>query len=130
MEINIPEVVAEVRQAFERYEMALMNNRPDVLSELFWNSPHTQRYGIAENLYGYDAIAGYRQQRAAAGGPPKRRLERTIITSYGRDFATANTTYVREGTGKQGRQTQTWMRTPEGWRVVAAHVSFLQTSDV
>lgn len=129
MELNIPEVVGEVRAAFERYEAAIMNNRPEVLSELFWNSPHTQRYGIAENLYGFDEIAGYRQQRAAAGGPHKRRLERTIITTYGRDFATANTVYVREATGKIGRQTQTWMRTNEGWRVVAAHVSFLQASD-
>jgi Protein of unknown function (DUF3225) len=129
MEINIPEVVAEVQAAFDRYEAALMGNRPEVLIELFWNSPHTQRYGIAENLYGIDEIAGYRHTRAAVGGALKRRLTRTVITSYGRDFATANTVYVREGSGKHGRQTQTWMRTPEGWRVVAAHVSFLQASD-
>ena len=129
MEINIPEVVAEVRAAFDRYEAALMGNDPDVLIESFWAHPLTLRYGIAENLYGIDEIAGYRKRRAAGGGWHGRKLTRTVITSYGRDFATANTEYVRDATGRTGRQSQTWMRTPDGWRVVSAHVSLLAESD-
>ncbi|MET4699996.1 hypothetical protein ABIE65_003033 [Constrictibacter sp. MBR-5] len=129
MPINLPDVVAEVRAAFDRYEAALMGNDPDVLIESFWDNPLTLRYGIAENLYGIDEIAGYRKQRAAGGGWHGRKLTRTVITTYGRDFATANTEYVRDATGRIGRQSQTWMRTPDGWRVVAAHVSLLAESD-
>lgn len=123
MEINRPDVLAEVTAAFERYEDALVNNKVDVLDELFWNSPHTLRYGATENLYGYAAIQAFRAGRSPAG--LMRELGRTVITTYGRDFATANTEFRRAGSATVGRQSQTWVRTPAGWRVVAAHVSLL-----
>jgi len=123
LEINIPEVLAEVTEVFARYEEALLTNRRDVLDELFWNSPHTLRYGATENLYGYEAIQAFRASRPPQG--LARELLRTVITSYGRDLATANCEFRREGGTKTGRQSQTWMRTDQGWRVVAAHVSLL-----
>lgn len=123
MEINIPEVVAEVTAAFERYEKALVSNDVAVLDELFWNSPHTLRYGVTENLYGYDAIATFRKNRSAAN--LERSLTNTVITTYGRDFATANTEFQRQGVSSTGRQSQTWIRTQEDWRIVCAHVSLL-----
>ena len=119
----MPEVVAEVTTAFERYEVALVTNDVVVLDELFWNSPHTLRYGATENLYGYDAIREFRAGRPSTG--LARTLGRTVITTYGRDIATANTEFVRAGSDRTGRQSQTWLRTPDGWRVVAAHVSLL-----
>ncbi len=122
-EINIPTVLAEVQEAFARYEDALVHNKVDVLDELFWNSPHTLRYGATENLYGYEAIQGFRAGRPATG--LMRELLRTEITTYGRDFATANCEFRREGSAKTGRQSQTWVRTAQGWRVVAAHVSLM-----
>ena len=121
MIVNAPEVVAEVREAFERYERALNANDVAVLDELFWNSPHTVRYGVAEELYGYDAIAAFRAARDPKG--LERELTRVVITTFGRDFATASCEYRRLATGKTGRQMQTWARFPEGWRVVCAHVS-------
>jgi len=121
LEIDLPDVVAEVRAAFDRYEAAIQANDPQGLADAFWNDPRTLRYGIGENLYGWDEITRYRQ--AAAGARLARTLEKTVITTYGRDMATANTLFHRDG--KLGRQSQTWMRTDEGWRVVAAHVSFL-----
>lgn len=123
MDINIPEVVAEVTAVFGRYEKALVANDVAVLDELFWASPHTLRYGVTENLYGYDEIQTFRAGRAAQG--LERALLKTVITTYGRNFATANVEFQRHGSTKTGRQSQTWMRTPEGWRVVAAHVSLL-----
>jgi Protein of unknown function (DUF3225) len=123
LEINLPEVVAEVEAAFRRYEQALVVNDVAVLSELFWRSLHTLRYGVAENLHGWEAITAFRQTRPAAD--LHRDLIGTVITTYGRDFATANTEYRRGALGRQGRQSQTWVRMPEGWRIVAAHVSFL-----
>jgi hypothetical protein len=125
MQINLPDVLDEVRQQFARYEHALVTNDVAVLDELFWNSPHTLRYGVTENLYGYDAIAAFRSGRPAQG--LEREVLQTVITTYGRDFATANIEFRRTGSAKTGRQSQTWMRTPQGWRVVAAHVSLLQT---
>jgi len=122
-DVNRPEVLAEVTAVFERYEVALVNNDVAVLDELFWNSPHTLRYGATENLYGYDAIRAFRAGRPAAG--LARTLGRTVITTYGADFATANTEFFRVGSERTGRQSQTWMRTSDGWRVVAAHVSLL-----
>ena len=123
MQINLPHVLAEMEVAFARYEDALVNNKVDVLDELFWNSPYTLRYGIAENLYGFEAIQAFRASRPSQG------LQRTcmnaMITTYGEDFATANTEFQRDGVARSGRQSQTWMRTPEGWRVVAAHVSLI-----
>ena len=106
-----------------RYEAALTGNDVAVLDELFWNSPHTLRYGATENLYGYDAIGAFRAARPAQG--LARTVLKTVITTYGRDFATANLEFQRAGSPKTGRQSQTWMRTPQGWRVVAAHVSLL-----
>jgi hypothetical protein len=121
IEVNRPEIVAEVTQAFQRYEKALMANDVATLNELFWNTPHTIRYGLADQAYGHAAIAGVR----AARDPKdiKRELTRIVITTYGTDFATASCEYRRVESGRFGRQMQTWMRTPDGWRVVAAHVS-------
>jgi hypothetical protein len=123
MDINKPDVLAEVTAAFARYEDALVNNKVAVLDELFWRSPHTLRYGVGENLYGYEAIQAFRAARPATG--LARTLLRTQITTYGDSFATANCEFQREGGTKPGRQSQTWMKTPEGWRVVSAHVSLL-----
>jgi hypothetical protein len=123
MDINLPDVLAEATAAFERYEVALVTNDVAVLDELFWNSPHTLRYGATENLYGYDEIRAFRAGRPSVG--LARTLGKTVITSYGRDFATANTEFHRAGSERVGRQSQTWMRTPEGWRVVSAHVSLM-----
>src|SRR5688500_3047931 len=121
--INLPEVLAEVTAVFARYEDALVNNKVEVLDELFWNSPHTLRYGATENLYGYEEIQVFRAARPSQG--LARDVLRAVITTYGRDFATANIEFRREGSAKTGRQSQTWMRTGQGWRVVAAHVSLL-----
>ena len=124
MEINLPVVRAEVEAAFARYEAALVSNDVATLRELFWRSEHTIRYGIAENLYGSDEIAAFRAARLPIG--LARRISRTVITTYGRDFATASTLFERDTVpGKIGRQMQTWARMPEGWRVVAAHVSLI-----
>jgi len=124
LEIDIPEVVAEVRQAFEAYEQALVNNDVAKLDELFRDDPRTVRYGATEILYGYDQIKAFRAARSPVG--LGRTLSKTSITTYGRDFATAATLYERPSApGKIGRQMQTWVRFPEGWRVVAAHVSLM-----
>ncbi|GAA5232301.1 oxalurate catabolism protein HpxZ [Verticiella sediminum] len=119
MQINLPEVLAEVTEQFARYERALTGNDVAVLDELFWNSPHTLRYGAAENLYGYDEIQAFRAARPSQG--LAREVVRTAITTYGRDYATTNIEFERNG--RIGRQSQTWVRMPEGWRVVTAHVS-------
>ena len=125
MQINLPEVVAEVEAAFARYEAALVGNDVDTLGALFWHSEQTIRYGIAENLYGAGEIAAFRAARSPVG--LARRLSRTVITTYGRDFATASTLFERDTVpGKIGRQMQTWVRLPDGWRVVAAHVSLIE----
>jgi hypothetical protein len=121
LQIDLPEVVAEVKAAHERYERALVSNDDAVLGATFRNDPRTVRYGNAENLYGYAEIEAY---RARSTGPGPRRLAKTVITTYGRDFAVASTlSYRSAAPGKVGRQMQTWVRFPEGWRVVAAHVS-------
>jgi hypothetical protein len=125
MDINLPAVHAEVCAVFARYEDALVNNKVEVLDELFWPSEFTVRYGVGENLRGIDAIRAFRAARPATG--LARVLEHTVITTYGRDFATAMTEFRREGQASIGRQSQTWVRMRidgrEGWRVVAAHVS-------
>ena len=123
-EINRPEVVAEVTQAFRRYEKALVSNDVPTLNELFWSSPHTIRFGLAEQAYGHAAIAGVRAARE-----PKdlaRTLTRIVITTYGSDFATASCEYRRSSSGKFGRQMQTWARVEGAWRVVAAHVTLFE----
>ena len=124
MEINIPEVVDEVTAAFNGYEKALNTNDVVTLDALFWKSPHTLRYGIGEQLYGHDQIAAFRAGRDP-GFVVQRDLLKLWIVTYGRDFGTANCEFRRHGAAKTGRQSHTWMRTPGGWRIVAAHVSFL-----
>lgn len=121
--VNLPDVVREVTAAFQRYEQALVSNDIEVLDELFYNSPFTIRYGASENLYGYVAIQAFRKARPSAG--LARQIFNTIITTYGRDVATANTEFWREGSTRTGRQSQTWIRTDAGWRVISAHVSLL-----
>jgi hypothetical protein len=121
MTVNIPEVVLEVENKFYEYEKALNENHVAVLDELFCNSPHTVRYGIVEQLYGYAEIQNFRANRKPID--LRRDLVKVLITTYGRDFAVASCEYRRLETGRHGRQMQTWMRTPDGWRVVAAHVS-------
>jgi hypothetical protein len=124
MKINDPAVLAEVEAAFAAYEKALTTNDVETLDRLFRNAPETLRYGVGENLYGYAEIAAFRAGRSPAG--LMRKLERTSITTYGDDFATASTLFRRESmAGKIGRQSQSWVRFPEGWRVVAAHVSVI-----
>jgi hypothetical protein len=124
MDIDLPEVVTEVREAFGRYEKALIGNDVPALNALFRDDPRTVRYGGGEILYGYDEIRAFRAARSpvALG----RTLSRTVITTFGRDFAVASTLYERPSApGKTGRQMQTWVKFPEGWRVVAAHVSLI-----
>lgn len=124
MDVDLPEVVAEVRAAFDRYEKALTTNNLDALNSTFRDAPQTVRYGIAENLYGYDEIKSFRQARSPIG--LMRSISRTVITTYGSDFAVASTLFRRETVpGKLGRQQQTWVRFPDGWHVVAAHVSLI-----
>jgi hypothetical protein len=124
MEIDLPDIVAEVRAAFGRYEKVLVSNDMPLLDELFRDDPRTARYGTTEILYGYDEIKSFRAARSpvALG----RKLSRTIITTFGRHFAVASTLYERPSApGKIGRQTQTWVKFPEGWRVVVGHVSLM-----
>ncbi len=124
MEINIPDVKAEVTAAFARYEQALVTNDVATLTELFWADGRTLRYGGGENLYGIAEIEAFRVGRSPVN--LERTTERTLITTFGRDFATASTLFRRESApGKIGRQMQTWVRFPVGWRVVAAHVSVI-----
>ena len=124
MEIDLPDVVAEVRVAFDRYEKALVSNDVSTLDELFRDDSRTVRYGVTEILYGHAEIKSFRAARSpvALG----RKLSRTIITTFGRNFAVASTLYKRPSApGKIGRQTQTWVKFPEGWRVVVGHVSLM-----
>lgn len=123
MQIDIPEVKAEVEAVFDRYEAALVGNDVPVLDALFWESPSTVRFGATENLFGAAAIAAFRAGRSPAG--LQREILRRSITTYGRDFATASITFRRAGSARVGRQQQSWVRFPEGWRVVAAHVSLM-----
>jgi Protein of unknown function (DUF3225) len=124
MEIDLPDVVAEVAAQFARYEQALVSNDVAVLNELFHRDARTLRYGIGENLYGYDEVTAFRAARSPVG--LMRRTARTVITAYGRDTAVASTLFYRDtAPGKVGRQMQTWIRFPQGWRIVAAHVSII-----
>lgn len=126
--IDDPDVHAEVSAVFARYEKALVENDVAVLDELFWQDGRTIRYGIGENLHGANEILAFRKARSPAG--LSRRLTRTVITTYGRDFATASTLFRRDtAPGKIGRQMQTWVRMDGGWRVVAAHVSIIDDPD-
>jgi hypothetical protein len=124
VDIDIPEIVEEVKAAFLRYEEALVTNSVETLDALFRDDPRTLRYGGGENLYGYAEIKAFRAARSPAG--LARTLDRTVITTYGRDFAVASTLFYRgSAPGKVGRQMQSWVRFPEGWRIVAAHVSLI-----
>lgn len=124
MDIDLPDVLNEVTAAFERYETALVSNDVATLGALFRRDPRTLRYGIGENLYGHDEISAFRQARSPVG--LARTTSRTIITTYGRDFAVASTLFHRaNAAGKVGRQMQTWVRFAEGWQIVAAHVSVI-----
>ena len=122
-QINLPDVHAEVTAVFARYEHALVNNLVDELDALFWPSDHTVRYGAAENLHGIATIRAFRAARPSAG--LARTLHHTVITTFGRDMATAMTQFRRDGSTKVGRQSQTWVRMAAGWQVVAAHVSLI-----
>ncbi|MBV8700160.1 oxalurate catabolism protein HpxZ [Bradyrhizobium sp.] len=124
MEIDLPDVLAEITAQFARYEQALVSNDVAVLNELFHRDARTLRYGIGENLYGYDEVTAFRAARSPVG--LMRRTARTVITTYGRDTAVAATLFYRDtAPGKVGRQMQTWIRFAEGWRIVAAHVSII-----
>ena len=122
-DINRPEILNEVREAFALYEQALVGNDTAALDDLFWHSEAVVRYGATENLVGIEAIRAFRAARPSTG--LARTLGNTVITTFGRDFATAMTEFQRESSTRVGRQSQTWVRFPEGWRVVAAHVSLL-----
>ncbi|MDB5590846.1 oxalurate catabolism protein HpxZ [Enterovirga sp.] len=125
MDMDLPEVKAEVEAAFALYEQALGDNDVETLEALFRDDPRTIRYGVGENLYGMDEIRAFRRARSPVG--LARTIHRTVITTYGRDFATASTLFHRDSSaGKLGRQMQTWVRFPEGWRIVAAHVSVIE----
>lgn len=121
--LDDPEVIAELTELADLYEDALMANDVERLDALFWRSPHAVRYGVGENLYGFDEIAAFRKGRA--GGSPQRRRLRTVVTALGRDVGVVNVEFQREGGARVGRQSQTWVRTPEGWRIAAAHVSLM-----
>jgi 1-carboxybiuret hydrolase subunit AtzH-like protein len=124
MQVDLPEVLAEVTAQFARYEKAIVSNDVAVLDELFRDDPRTLRYGGGENLYGYAAIKAFRAARSSAD--LMRTTDRTVITSYGRDMAVASTLFYRDSApSKVGRQMQTWVRFPEGWKIVAAHVSVI-----
>ena len=122
-EINLPYVVAQLQAAFDAYEDALVRHDVLRLDEMFWYHPQTVRYGVAENLYGGEAIRRYRM--ACMPVHPERRIYNTVITSFGEDFGTISAEFTAPDTDKIGRQLQTWVRFPEGWRVVAAHVSLI-----
>ncbi|MDE1179107.1 oxalurate catabolism protein HpxZ [Paraburkholderia sp.] len=123
-EINRPDVLAQVNAAFDAYEQALVTNDVAVLDALFFDSPHTLRYGATENLYGYDAIREFRASRPSAG--LARSVTARVVTTYGDAFAVANIEFQRDGDPRIGRQSQTWVKTAGGWRVVAAHVSLMR----
>ncbi len=122
--INLPDVLEEVTAAFNEYEAALTGNDVDMLDALFWTSPQVIRFGATENLYGHEEILAFRKARPSTG--LDRTLRNTVITTFGRDFATANTEFTRDGTDRIGRQSHAWARLPEGWRIVAAHVSLME----
>ncbi|MDR5836447.1 oxalurate catabolism protein HpxZ [Caballeronia sp. LZ034LL] len=124
MEMNRPDVLAEVDAAFDAYEQALVSNDVAMLDLLFFDSPHTLRYGAAENLYGYDAIRAFRAARPGKG--LARTVTARVVTTYGDACAVTHIEFRRDGEPRTGRQSQTWVKMPEGWRVVSAHVSWME----
>lgn len=127
MLINDPTTLTDAEAAFASYERALMDNDLEALDALFWHSPLTVRIGPGQNLYGIEAIQAFRQNRV--GGSPQRKLLKVVITTFGTDFATANAEFQRDGASKPGRQSQTWARFAQGWRIVSAHISMLGDGD-
>jgi hypothetical protein len=125
VEVNLPDVLAELRAAFEAYERALQANDIEGLNQLFWDSPLTLRYGVKELLYSHADIARFRRERGPVD--QRRSLRNTRITTFGRDYGVANTEYLPSGSDRVGRQSQTWVRTDQGWKIVSAHVSFLNS---
>jgi hypothetical protein len=123
IEINSPLIVAELQDLANRYEAALMSNDIPTLDAMFWRSPEVVRLGVGENLYGAEAIAAFRLTRP--GGSPPRQVVKTAITAFGSDFGVVNLEFQRPGGGPIGRQSQTWVRLAEGWRIVCAHVSLM-----
>ncbi|MDB5757671.1 MAG: hypothetical protein JWM30_960 [Burkholderia sp.] len=123
MQINDPVALAELTTAFAEYEQALVTNDIATLDRLFWNSPHTLRYGAGENLYGFDAIQEFRNSRPSQG--LDRKVTRSALTTFGSDYGVANIEFIRAGSERIGRQSQSWVRFDEGWRVVSAHVSLM-----
>lgn len=123
MLINDPETMAQLQKAFAEYEQALVANDVPTLDRLFWNSPHTLRYGAGENLYGFEEIQAFRNSRPAKN--LDRTVLRTAITTFGTDYGVANIEFSRPGSDRTGRQSQTWVRFADGWKVVAAHVSLM-----
>lgn len=121
--VNVPSVMAEVTEAFYRYEQALTGNDIATLDELFWHDERTVRLGAGENLYGIEEIRAFRATRPSKG--LDRQLRNTVITTFGDDYAVCSTEFTREGTDKIGRQQQTWVKLPQGWRIVAAQVSLM-----
>ena len=126
MRINDPEIIAELQSLYPKYEAALMANDAETLTQMFWGSPHAMRFGVTENLHGIDEIEAFRKGRSPAN------LERTVrrldIVTFGRDFGSITLEFERTVDGKiiSGRQSQVWVRFPEGWRIVSAHVSVLK----
>lgn len=120
MTIDDPVLLAEMRDAFAAYERALMDDDIAAMDALFHDAPTTNRYGVGEVLYGIEEIRAFRKGR---GGSPQRRLGKVAITVYGDSFATADAEFFRENSERRGRQTQSWVRFPDGWKVVSAHVS-------
>ena len=125
MIVNDPATLAEVTEAFDRYNLALVENDVETLDALFWRSPHVVRLGMGENLYGHEQILAFRRSRPSKG--LARDLANTVVTTFGTDFATANTEFTRDGVIRIGRQSHSWARLPEGWRIVAAHVSLMES---
>ena len=128
MDVNVPEIVAEVTAEFERYERAFLCNDVDELDVLFWNDPLAVRYGAGENLYSHEAIARFRGQRSV--DDLEREIVCAVVTTFGRDVAVTSAEFRRTKSGVTGRQSQTWVRTPDGWRIVTAHVSALERQTV
>ncbi|ATU73349.1 DUF4440 domain-containing protein [Komagataeibacter rhaeticus] len=122
-ELNRPDIVAELAAVSDRYETALGSNDIPVLDALFYQGPETVRYGVGEMLYGFDEIAAFRRNRP--GGSPPRDVLRRHITTIGTDMGTVDLEFRRHGGTRIGRQSQTWIRTPDGWKIIAAHVSLM-----
>jgi Protein of unknown function (DUF3225) len=125
MQINDPEIVAELQSLYPKYEAALMANDAETLTQMFWASPHSMRFGVTENLYGIDEIEAFRKSRPSTN--LARSVRRLDIVTFGRDFGSVTLEFERAANGKiiSGRQSQVWVRLAEGWRIVAAHVSVL-----